>query len=106
MSNVLRFHAPGPWLTRDLKECVLASDYDALAARLAEADKANQLLRAELAAAAREEDLILLALRLDPERYRTECGFLNVPKIIAAIKNPSMYPRTTSSTVTPVEGGR
>jgi hypothetical protein len=30
--------APGPWITRDLKECVLASDYDALAARLAEAD--------------------------------------------------------------------
>jgi hypothetical protein len=33
MSNVLRFHAPGPWITRDLKECVLASDYDALAVR-------------------------------------------------------------------------
>lgn len=77
----------------------------ALAARLAEADKANQLLRAELAAAAREEDLILIALRLDPERYRTECGFLNVPKIIAAIKNPSMYPRTTAETVS-VEGER
>ncbi len=29
---VKRFMAPGPWITRDLKECVLASDYDALAA--------------------------------------------------------------------------
>ncbi len=45
MSEVLRFHAPGPWITRDLKECVLASDYDALAA---------------------ERD----ALRRDAERYR------------------------------------
>jgi hypothetical protein len=35
MSEVLRFRAPGPWITRDLKECVLASDYDALAAQLA-----------------------------------------------------------------------
>ncbi len=43
---------------------------------------------------AREEDLILAALRLDPERYRTECGYLNVPKITAAIKNPDVYPRT------------
>jgi hypothetical protein len=37
--------APGPWITRDLKECVRASDYDALAA---------------------ERD----ALRKDAERYR------------------------------------
>jgi hypothetical protein len=42
MSEVLRFPAPGPWITRDLKLCVLASDYDALADRL---DKAEQLLR-------------------------------------------------------------
>lgn len=27
-----RFMAPGPWITRDLKECVLASDDDALRA--------------------------------------------------------------------------
>jgi hypothetical protein len=76
---------------------MLAADYDALAARLAEADKANQLLRADLSAAAREEDLILTALRLDPERYRTECGYLNVPKIIAAIRNPDQYPRLADS---------
>ena len=69
---------------------------------LAEADRANQLLRADLAAAAREEDLILTALRLDPERYRTECGYLNVPKIIAAIKHPDEYPRLAdSASVTP-----
>lgn len=30
MTNVRRFMAPGPWITRDLKECVRASDYDAL----------------------------------------------------------------------------
>ena len=27
-----RFMAPGPWITRDLKECVRASDHDALRA--------------------------------------------------------------------------
>ena len=32
MTDIQRFFAPGPWVTRDLKECVLASDYDALAA--------------------------------------------------------------------------
>ena len=37
MTDIKRFFAPGPWVTRDLKECVRASDYDALAARLAEA---------------------------------------------------------------------
>jgi hypothetical protein len=31
---IKRFHAPGPWLTRDLKECVLASDHDAEIERL------------------------------------------------------------------------
>ena len=57
---VKRFMAPGPWITRDLKECVRASDYDALAA---------------------ERD----ALRKDAERYREwrrafrdgECGLYN-----------------------------
>lgn len=30
MSDIKRFMAPGPWVTRDLKLCVLASDYDQL----------------------------------------------------------------------------
>ena len=37
MSGVKRFMAPGPWITRDLKECVRASDYDALRAERDEA---------------------------------------------------------------------
>ena len=91
---------------RDLREWLddeiqgrrdLMEELTAVVEQLAEADKADQLLRADLAATAREEDLILVALRLDPERYRTECGYLNVPKIIAAIKNPDMYPRTAVS---------
>ena len=36
---IKRFNAPGPWITRDLKPCVLASDYDALA------DAAQELVR-------------------------------------------------------------
>lgn len=34
---VKRFMAPGPWITRDLKPCVLASDYDALRFELSSA---------------------------------------------------------------------
>ena len=30
MAEVKRFMAPGPWITRDLKPCVLAEDYDRL----------------------------------------------------------------------------
>lgn len=33
-NEVNRFMAPGPWITRDLKECVLASDFDATRALL------------------------------------------------------------------------
>jgi hypothetical protein len=36
---IKRFNAPGPWITRDLRPCVLASDYDALA------DAAQELVR-------------------------------------------------------------
>ena len=32
MEEVLRFRAPGPWITRDLKYCVLASDFDRVVA--------------------------------------------------------------------------
>lgn len=39
---VKRFMAPGPWITRDLKECVRASDYDAL---LAEVDRLREWQR-------------------------------------------------------------
>jgi hypothetical protein len=41
-SDVLRFLAPGPWITRDLKPCVLAEDYDALAAEFAEYRKSAE----------------------------------------------------------------
>ena len=49
MSDVKRFKAPGPWITRELRDCVQASDYDALAAQLATANErlreAEMLLR-------------------------------------------------------------
>ncbi len=48
---VKRFHAPGPWITRDLKECVLASDYDALEVN---ALREMALLQARLAEAKRD----------------------------------------------------
>jgi hypothetical protein len=46
--DVLRFPAPGPWITRDLKLCVLASDYDALAAETATKDRRIAQLEAAL----------------------------------------------------------
>ena len=60
--TVQRFMAPGPWITRDLKECVRASDYDALAARLA---------AAELLSDARKAAATMYAARLaEAERQR------------------------------------
>jgi hypothetical protein len=41
---------------------------------------------------ANEADQLLTALRLDPDTYRTEGGWLNIPKIVAAIKSPEDYP--------------
>lgn len=34
-----RFMAPGPWATRDLKECVLASAYDTLRRQVADLER-------------------------------------------------------------------
>jgi hypothetical protein len=39
-----------------------------------------------------EADDLLRLIGLDPERYRTECGFLNMPKVRAALKYPDQYP--------------
>lgn len=38
-----------------------------------------------------EADVLLTALGLDAERFRTECGFINVPKVLAALKHPDYY---------------
>jgi hypothetical protein len=39
-----------------------------------------------------EADELLMALGIDPDTYRTDGGWLNIPKIMAAIKNPQDYP--------------
>lgn len=39
-----------------------------------------------------DADELLRTLRLDPAIYRTECGYLNLPKIKAAIAHPDDYP--------------
>ena len=39
-----------------------------------------------------EADELLTALGLDPDNYRTDGGWLNIPKIMAAIKSPQDYP--------------
>lgn len=70
MSEVKRFMAPGPWVTRELRECVQASDYDDLRGQLGDSREsyirvkeaaAHSQRRAEeaeskLAAATRERD--------------------------------------------------
>ena len=40
-----------------------------------------------------EADNLLTELNLDPDTYRTDGGWLNIPKIKAAIANPDDYPR-------------
>ena len=40
----------------------------------------------------RDADELLELLRLDPERYRTEGGYINIPKVRAALANPDDYP--------------
>lgn len=39
-----------------------------------------------------DADELLRTLRLDPAIYRTECGYLNLQKIKAAIAHPDDYP--------------
>ena len=39
-----------------------------------------------------DADELLKLLRLDPQIYRTDAGFINLPKVKAAIKNPDDYP--------------
>ena len=43
----------------------------------------------------KDADELLRLLNLDPEIYRTEFGFINLPKIRAALRYPDQYPRTT-----------
>lgn len=85
---VKRFMAPGPWITRDLKECVLASDYDALAAENAALQKRIENCVMELdrrASALRSVSDERDALHKGAERYREwrrafrdgECGLYN-----------------------------
>lgn len=40
----------------------------------------------------RDADELLRILRLDPDIYRTECGYINMPKVKAALANPGDYP--------------
>lgn len=40
----------------------------------------------------RDADELLKLLRLDPERYRTDGGYINLPKVRAALANPDDYP--------------
>lgn len=73
---VKRFKAPGPWITRELRDCVQASDYDDLASAHAAALEENAKLRSDLAARdaelarAREgfESLTSLSAQLELDR--------------------------------------
>ena len=66
MTDVLRFHAPGPWLTRDLKECVLARDYDALRLQLADIESQNRVMWD----VASDREARLAESARDSQRYR------------------------------------
>lgn len=64
-----------------------------VARRMRDAVKDMEAAYAEQRSKGDEADELLKLLNLDPNSYRTEGGFLNMPKVRAAMKNPEMYPR-------------
>ena len=48
-----------------------------------------------------DADELLRLLNLDPDLYRTECGFINLPKVKAALKYPDDYPLLNPATPIP-----
>lgn len=58
------------------------------AAAAAKQAEFNKILAQEVS----DADELLKLLNLDPAIYRTECGYVNLLKIKAALKNPNDYP--------------
>lgn len=56
-TGVMRFRAPGPWVTRELRECVLASDYDAAIAQVKRLEQERDLAKAFHDLAVKERNL-------------------------------------------------
>jgi hypothetical protein len=48
--------------------------------------------RARLLCESQDTDALLRLLKLDPESYRTEAGYVSMAKVRAAIKHPDEYP--------------
>lgn len=63
-------------------------DIKAVDETLAQCQVIEEVLRQEIS----DVDAILVMIRLDPKIYRTECGYLNLPKIKAALAHPEDYP--------------
>ena len=59
--------------------------------------KRQPLTQGDARDAANEADELLTALGYDPATYRTDGGWLNIPKIKAAIKSPQYYPHIEPS---------
>ena len=54
----------------------------------------------------RDADELLKLLRLDPERYRTDGGYINLPKVRAALANPDDYPMMPNAKLTGLAPGK
>ena len=65
-----------------------AQDIKTVDETLAKCQVIENVLREEC----RDTDELLKIIRLDPAIYRTECGYLNLPKIRAALAHPGDYP--------------
>ena len=80
--SVKRFKAPGPWVTRELRDCVQATDYDALAA---ERDQLQHDLSEQIHQV-RAYDAMYVALLAQAERL---AGALDVCLDLLWIGDPS-----------------
>jgi hypothetical protein len=108
------------YLLRKVQEASVASLRDEQAKRIAELeaevaamanknhDLANKLTIAwnkapspeAFAQEVKDADDLFRLLNLDPQMYRTDCGYINLPKVKAALKNPEDYPRLADATAT------
>lgn len=73
----------------------LGETNEALASCQSEAGGSINRLKNLLDEETRDSDAVLRYFGLNPDRFRTEFGYLNLPKIRAAIQHPEWYPPRT-----------
>lgn len=89
--SVLRFKAPGPWVTRELRDCVLVADYDALREA---AVRAERKLSAYVGVCSGDKELTNAVLPMLREQLRRSCAN---PQVSGADSTCQPAPRTSEA---------